>query len=600
MNIFRKSLDMMDHSEKRSGILLIGLTILKGISDTIGVASILPFLSVLGQPGLVKSNQYAAFVYNALGFSSVDNFLFALGLLVIFILVFSAILNAVTIYASNRWIGMREHCLSRRLLQTYLRQPYEYYLTRNTSDMATSILSMSRNIVTGVYKPVLQIINTVITLILISTLLIWASPVTTVIAAIFIGSSYSILYLSIRNFVNSRGHIIVKTNKLKFRSVNEAFIGIKQVKLSGLENYSLARYSKPSEKLAQTRAISSTLSQVPKFGLEAFAFGGIVMMTLYLFKESGGAESGSIQSSLPLLGLYAFAGYRLLPIMQVMYASVLTLRLNAPTVDTVYQDIKNAKNLSPLPLSASKPMPLKGSLEFDKVSYTYPGTEAIGLSDITFKITKGSNTGIVGSTGAGKTTLVDVLLGLLKTSSGKILIDGAQLHSDNIRQWQANIGYVPQDIFLSDSSVAENIAIGISKENISSEKLKQSTKTAKLFDFISKELPDGFDTIIGERGVRLSGGQRQRLGIARALYHSPQIIIFDEATSALDNATEHELIKQINEMSGERTIVMIAHRLTTIKDCDQIIMLDKGQIAGVGTYTELAQNSSSFRKMASL
>lgn len=588
----------MNRKEKRSGVYLLGLTILKGISDTIGVASILPFLSVLGQPELIKTNQYSSFMYDAFGFTSVDNFLFTLGLLVVFVLVFSAILNAVTIYASNRWVGMREHYLSRRLFHTYLRQPYEYYLTRNTSDMATTILSMSRNVVTGVYRPFVQLVNASITLILISGLLLWANPSITLFAVAAIGFSYLFLYFSVRGFIRNKGKIIVRTNKEKYRSVNESFIGIKQVKLSGYENYALARYSKPSKELAEIRAISSTLNQVPKFGLEAFAFGGIVLMTLFLFKESGGAENGTIAESLPLLGLYAFAGYRLLPVMQIMYGSVITLRLNAPTVDAVYQDINNANNLAPLPQSKSKPLPITNSIRFDAVRYKYPGTDTLGLNNIDLEIPKGTSMGIVGSTGAGKTTLVDVLLGLLDTDSGRVLVDGRELNADNIRRWQASIGYVPQEIFLSDASVAENIAIGVPKEDISVKQLEQSAKTAKLYDFILSDLPDGFETIIGERGVRLSGGQRQRLGIARALYHDPYLIVFDEATSALDNVTEHELITQINQMSGERTIIMIAHRLTTIEDCDQILVLEKGKIVGKGTYGELTAENLSFQKMA--
>jgi len=589
----------MNRNEKRSGILLLGLTILKGISDTVGVASILPFLSVLGQPDLVKTNPYGAMVYDVLGFTSVDDFLFALGLLVISVLVFSAVLNALTVYASNRWIEMREHYLSRRLLQTYLRQPYEYYLTRNTSDMATSILSMARNVVTGVYRPFVQLVNAGITLVLIASLLLWADPVITITAVIAIGVSYLALYFSLRGLIRRKGTIIIETSKAKFRRVNETLTGIKQVKLSGYENYALERYSDPSQRLAESRAISSTLNQIPKFALEAFAFGGIVMMTLYLFKQSGGAESGTIAKSLPLLGLYAFAGYRLLPVMQTIYGSVITLRLNTPAVDVVYEDIKGSQDLSAIPRASATPMPLTNSISFESVRYNYPETDTAGLSNIDLEIVKGVSLGIVGTTGAGKTTLVDVLLGLLDINGGMILVDGNKLDKGNIRSWQASFGYVPQDIFLYDASVAENIAMGIPKSQISVERLRNAAKSAKLYDFITNDLSEGFETLIGERGVRLSGGQRQRLGIARALYNDPQIIVFDEATSALDNTTERELIAEISEMSGERTIIMIAHRLTTIENCDQIIVLDKGEIVGKGTYAELFADNPTFRKMAS-
>jgi len=597
MNIFLKSLAMMNRNEKRSGVLLLGITVLKGVSDTIGVASILPFLSILGQPELVQTNPYASMIYNALGFTSVDNFLFALGLLVVIVTVFTATLNAVTIYASNRWIEMREHYLSRRLLQTYLRQPYAYYLGRNTSDMATSILSMARNVVVGVYRPFVNLVNASITLILIAILLLWANPLITISAVATIGLCYLILFLALKGLIKRKGKTIIGTSKAKFRRVNETLTGIKQVKLSGYENYALARYSEPSQELAETRAISSTLNQVPKFALEAFAFGGIVMMTLYLFKQSGGAESGTIATSLPLLGLYAFAGYRLLPVMQMIYGAFLTLRLNTPAVDVVYEDIKGSGQLPRIPSSTAMPMSFANSVKLQSVCYRYPDTEKAGLENINLEIPKGISLGIVGTTGAGKTTLVDVLLGLLEVNGGGILVDDVELGENNMRSWQSSFGYVPQDIFLYDASIAENIAMGIPKSQISMERLEDAAKVAKLHTFIANDLTEGFETFIGERGVRLSGGQRQRLGIARALYRDPQIIVFDEATSALDNTTERELIAQIAQMSGERTIIMIAHRLTTIEKCDQIIVLDKGQIVGKGTYAELLESNDTFKKM---
>lgn len=599
MNFFQKSFALLNPRDKRSGLLLLGLTVLKGFSDTIGVASILPFLSVLGQPELVKTNPYASLIYDTLGFASVDDFLFALGILVIVVLIFSAILNAITVYASNRWIEMREYYLSRRLLQTYLRQPYAYYLTRNTSDMTTSILSMARNVVTGVYRPFVDLINSGITLVMISVLLLWANPIITISAVVVVGMGYLLLYFSLKNLINKKGTIIVESSKAKFRRVNETLTGIKQVKLAGYENYALERYSDPSHELAAARSISSTLNQIPRFGLEAFAFGGIILMTLYLFKQSGGAENGNIADSLPLLGLYAFAGYRILPVMQAIYKSANTLRLNAPAVADVYEGIKDSDRLLQIPDSMTKPMSFTNSITFESAGFSYPGTSTAGLKKINLEIPKGVSLGIVGTTGAGKTTLVDVLLGLLTITQGRILVDGSELSANNVRSWQATFGYVPQDIFLYDATVAENIAIGIPKSQISMERLKDATKAAKLYDFISNDLSDGFETLIGERGVRLSGGQRQRLGIARALYNNPQIIVFDEATSALDNTTERELIAEIAEMSGERTIIMIAHRLTTIEKCDQILVLDKGEIIGKGTYSELTANNSTFRKMAS-
>jgi len=594
MNLFQKSLSMMTPREKRSGILLLGLTVLKGFADTVGVASILPFLSVLGQPEVVKTNPYASRAYDALGFSSINSFLFTLGMLVIFILVFSAVLKAVTVYVTNRWIEMRSHSLSRRLLETYLKRPYTYYLTRNTSDMSTAILSMVANVVNGVYRPVVNLFSSAITLILIVGLLLWANPIVTTASVVAIGSSYLLLYLCLKGFIKQKGEIMVIANRAKYRRVNETFSGIKQIKLNSQENTNLDLYSRSSQSLAQARAITGTLSQIPRFGLEVIAFGGIIILTLVLFERNDGA----IEKIIPLIGLYAFAGYRLLPLLQAIYSSVATLRISIPTVDTIHADIKDAHELAELPRSEISPMPMNHSIVLDSVSFQYPNSQTAGLEDINLEIFKGQRLGIVGTTGAGKTTLVDVLLGLLEVTSGSVLIDKVSLDANNSRSWQVSVGYVPQDIFLSDGSIAENIAMGTKKSQMSMKKLERAAKASKLYDFIMNDLPDGFNTMVGERGIRLSGGQRQRLGIARALYKNPQIVIFDEATSALDNSTERELIAEISQMSGERTVIMIAHRLSTIADCDQIIVLDKGRIVGKGTHAELVVENQIFSRMA--
>ncbi|WP_170329118.1 ABC transporter ATP-binding protein [Ruegeria arenilitoris] len=595
MNVARKSLKLMSRREKQTGILLLGLTVLKGVAETVGVASILPFLSILGQPELVESNKYASKIYQAFSFTSVNQFLFALGIVVIFVLVTSSLLKVTTVYATNRWVQMRGFSLARRIMESYLRQSYSYFLTRNTSRMANLILTEAHTIATGIYRPILELFNSAITFILIASLLLWANPLITITSVLAIGASYFILYVSLRGFIKHKGETILAANQNRYRRVNETFTGIKQVKLSSLENFSLALFSKSAKDLAQARAISNTLSQVPKFGLEVIAFGGIVVLTLVLFRQS----DGSIEESLPLLVLYALAGYRLLPIFQTTYRSVLTLRVSIPSIDRVIEDLNDTVGLANLPRTKIEPIPLENSIMLDSVCYAYPETAATGLQKIDLEIRKGESLGVAGTTGAGKTTLVDVLLGLLEVKNGSIFIDEIRLDASNVRNWQASIGYVPQDIFLSDASVAENIAMGVQKTQISPEKLERAARAARLYDFVTNELPDGFQTNIGERGVRLSGGQRQRLGIARALYNDPQVIVFDEATSALDNTTERELISEISQMSRERTIIMIAHRLSTIKNCDHIIILDNGTIIGKGTYEELVESNSKFREMVS-
>lgn len=593
MNVVQKSLNIMNRREKRTGLILLFLNVLKGLADTAGIASILPFLSVLGQPELVETNFYASRVYDAFGFESVDEFLFALGLLVVFLLVISAVIKIATVYATNRWIEMREYSLARRLLQTYLKQPYSFFLTRNSSTMSTFILAEVRTIAVGIYLPAINLFSSITSFILIFSLIFWANPLITLTAMLFIGTSYMVLYLSLRGFIKTKGEIILSANKTKFKRVNETFAGIKQVKLSALENVAFKLFSESAKSYAQARAVSTTLGMIPKHGLEVIAFGGIVTLTLILFQQNDGA----IEKILPLLGLYAFAGYRLLPILQSIYNSFIRLRLGVPSLDGVYEELQGTAELVGFPRSVVEPLPLNDAIRLKEICYSYPETEATGLRKIDLEIPKGQSLGVVGTTGAGKTTLVDVLLGLLELDDGSILIDETPLDVSNVRNWQASVGYVPQDIFLSDATVAENIALGVEKSQIVREDLERAAKTAKLHEFIINDLPHGYETLVGERGVRLSGGQRQRLGIARALYKQPQVLVFDEATSALDSTTESELISEISQMSGDRTIIMIAHRLGTIRDCDQIVMLDKGRIVGNGKFNDLVEDNSHFREM---
>ncbi len=598
MNIISKSLEMLSPRERRSGLLLLGLSVLKGLADLIGVASILPFLRILSEPDLVEGSSTLARVYDWFGFQSTQQFLLVLGIVVIVVLVISAAFRALTVYAINRWTEMREYYLSRRLLETYLRQPYEYYLDRNTSDMATAILNLARNVVIGVYKPVANIINSVITFLLIAGFLVYMNPMVTLAAVASISACYIALYIGLRGLIKRIGELVVRTNKARFRAVGETLTGVKQVKLAGREQFYLDEYARPALEQARARALSATLGQVPRFGLEVVAFGGIIVLTLVLFQQGGGEEGNGAASALPLLGLYALASYRIMPLIQIIYGSMSTLRMSGPVVDAVYEDMENQRSLPSLPRPSAEHSRLFGDIVFENVSYTYPSANSPGIQAMSFEIKRGMSVGIVGSTGAGKTTLIDLFLGLLEPSGGQISIDGTVLTKQNIRNWQASIGYVPQEIHLNDTTVARNIAMGVAEDEISQEKLEKAAKLAHIHEFIMTELEDGYATEIGERGVRLSGGQRQRFGIARALYHDAPVIVFDEATSALDNATEADVMAAIDDLSKEKTILMIAHRLTTIENCDMVLVLEKGRLAAFDTYDRVVASNGMFKKLA--
>ncbi len=596
MKFLRRAIAILLRRERVRGLLLLVLVIAKGLADTVGVASIIPFLSVLGNPDLVKTNHIAATIYEKLGFVSIDDFVVALGLGFVALMLLSAVLRSVAVYAINRYLGWREHGLSTRLLENYLSQPYEFFLDRHSGDMSANILSETNRVVNFVYRPAIDLINHGLTFLFVTGFLIFADPFVTGSATVFFAGSYGLIYFSVRPVLRRTGDELVRSNRARFRLTSEVLTGVKQIKLIGREKSYIDRFSVPSQFIAKAKATVATLQQVPRFALEVLAFGGMILLTLVLLKRSGGVEADAFSQVIPVLGLFTVAGYRLMPAFQGIFASFTKLRLGEAPLDKVYADLMQLPALERLAQTPPEPMGILDRICIREISYTYPNANEVGLENISFEIQNGTTVGIVGSTGSGKTTLTDVILGLLRPQQGDLTVDGKPLNTDNIRSWQATTGYVPQDIFLVDASVAQNIALGLHSADIDKEKLDRATKLARIQDFIKRELPDGYETLIGERGVRLSGGQRQRIGIARALYHDPDCIVFDEATSALDNLTERELMDEINSLSGQKTVLVIAHRLSTVRECDKIIVLDMGRVVGEGTYDELKKSSIIFQK----
>jgi ABC-type multidrug transport system fused ATPase/permease subunit len=373
--------------------------------------------------------------------------------------------------------------------------------------------------------------------------------------------------------------------------VSEAFGAAKEVKVGGLEYAYIQRFAGPAQTYARHLANVSVISQLPRFALEAIAFGGMLLVMLYLM-----AKSGSFASALPIIALYVFAGYRLMPALQQIYAALTQLRFAGPALDALHQDLMSLQPAGP---NTQEPaMPLTQAITLNKIIYRYPNAVTPALKGISLTIPAKSTVGLVGATGSGKTTTVDLILGLLDAQEGMLAIDGQPIIEQNKRAWQRAIGYVPQQIYLADDTVAANIAFGIEPEHIDQVAVERAAKIANLHEFVTNDMPQGYATTVGERGMRLSGGQRQRIGIARALYHNPQVLILDEATSALDNLTEQAVMEAVHNLGHEITIILIAHRLGTVKECDQIFLLEKGELKGQGLFEELRQANESFKNMA--
>jgi len=564
-----------------------------------GVVSVMPFLSVLGNPEIVRDNPVLAWVFETFGFASVDSFVIVLGLASFLLILFSAVFGSFTHYIMNRFIEMRRHSIGERLLETYLRQPYEFFLNRHSSDLAKTILSEADQLVGNVFRPGVTLIAYGLVTVAMVILLFAVDPALAAGVVSVIGGLYGVIYLMMRRLLMSVGRDRVKANRERFTAASEALGGIKDIKLLGREQTYRTAFRGPSRRQAKHQATSHTVAAVPQLLVEAAGFGGIIALTLVLIMLKGGTASGALGETLPFLGLYAFAGYRLLPAAQKMYQALAKLRFGAATVDSIYADLTQRSYTFTTSGLPSSPLLPQEEVVLESVSFAYPNAAEPALQDVNLTIPVGSSVGLVGGTGAGKTTLVDVILGLLRPTEGELLVDQQPVTDANLRSWQQSLGYVPQEIFLTDSSVAENIALGVPPGNVDYEQVRRCAAIAQIDKLVRNEMPKGYDTFVGERGVRLSGGQRQRIGIARALYHDPSVLVFDEATSALDTITEQAVMERMGALNQEKTLVVIAHRLSTVRDCDQVVLLDKGQVTAAGTFNELQTKSACFRTMVS-
>ncbi len=571
------------------------------ILETASVASIMPFLAVLGNPQMLENNAVLKVIYThtqGLGVSTPDDFLIVLGVGVFVLIVVSAAYRIFTQYVMNRFIEMRRHSISARILETYLRQPYEFFLDRNSGEMSKTILSEVDQVIANVFRPAYNMMGFSLVVVCLTVLMIVVDPLLAFLAAGLIGGLYVLIFAGIKRRLLHLGEALVSSNKERFMAAGEALGGIKDIKLLGREDSYLCRFKGYSKQFSSIIASQITLNQVPKYAIEALAFGGIIVIILVLMVTEGGISSAALGQILPIVGLYAFAAYRLQPAIQAMFQGFASLRYGQKAVDNLYADMHPDNSPKPFPEQAPKALKAKRLIALKHLSYTYPKATKPTLIDLNLEIPVGSSVGLVGSTGAGKTTVVDVILGLLRPTKGAITVDGNPVTDEQLRAWQQSLGYVPQDIFLTDTSVAENIALGMPKIQIDQEQVERCARMAQVHEFITNELPNQYETLVGERGVRLSGGQRQRIGIARALYHNPEVLVFDEATSALDTVTERAVMEAIDALAHQKTIILIAHRLSTVKNCDQIVMLEKGQIKAKGKFDELAQVDQQFREMA--
>lgn len=596
---FLKLLDLLDKRERRNAVLLFIMMLLMGLLEVLGVASVMPFIAVLANPEVIQTNHYLNFVYTSLGFDDSLSFLIFLGSVVFILVVGSLGFKALTTWVMTRYAQMRNFSLSSRLMRGYLNRPYSFFLNRHSADLGKSILSEVAQVIKGSLIPAIELVANTIVAILIIMLVVVVDPLVALFALAVLGGAYAATYVLLRKRLAKLGEDRVRVVRQRFQITQEAFGGIKDVKVLGLENGYLRSFRNPASRLAVIIANHKLISEIPQFAMQAIAFGCMLILLLALLIT----REGDLGAVLPLIGLYAFAGSRLNPALQALYRAFTSLRFGKPALDLLHSDLATTESIRGALDTVSVPdargvVHLNSELRLENVTYTYPLAPNPALVDFSLTIPAKVTVGLVGTTGAGKTTAVDLILGLLVPDKGQLKVDGKSVTGNNLRSWQRNLGYVPQHIFLTDDTVAANIAFGVKTNEIDQQAVERAARIAELHDFVNHDLPSGYQTLVGERGVRLSGGQRQRIGIARALYRDPDLLVLDEATSALDNLTEKVVMEAVHNLGHRKTIIIIAHRLSTVKECDTIFLLEQGRLKASGTFSELAERDQHFSLMA--
>ena len=597
IDALRKIMDLLDARERRRFWLLIVMLIVMGIVNMAGVASIMPFLAVLSDPSVVERNAWLAWAYRASGAAQPFDFLMWLGVAATLAYIAGLAFKAGATWALLRFSQLRLYTLSKRIFDAYLAHPYAWFLNRHSAHLSKNILNEVQQVIGRILTPLLGALSNGIVVVSLLCLLIAVDPLITLCVAVLLGGGYGLVFLFVRRRMMELGQARVAADRERYQITQEGLTGIKEIKVMALEASFSRRFERPALQLAEANALNATLNQLPRYLLEALAFGGMMVVVLALAY----LRRGDLATILPIVGVYALAGSRLAPALQDVYRAFTDVRFGKSALDGLHADLIGAPPILLRASSSMEPIHLNTQLELRDVHFAYPGSARSAVNGLSLEITANTTVGVVGGTGAGKTTAIDVIMALLEPQSGELVVDGCPIHTDEQRQaWRRSIGYVPQQIFLSDETVASNIALGLKAEEFNMAAVERAARLAQLHGFVVSEMPDGYATKAGDRGVRLSGGQRQRIGIARALYHDPDVLVLDEATSALDNATERMVMEAVRALGGCKTVIMIAHRLTTVMECNKILFMQNGRVSDSGNYCELLEKSADFRTLSKL
>lgn len=598
--LIKELFQLLTPSQRKRFYTLQILVIIMAIGEIVGIASIAPFMALVGDVGMLERHNILAQIYAQTGLQNPHEFIFWVGVAVLAALTLAALISMYTIWKLSMFAAKIGTEIADRLYTHYMNESWLFHASGSSAQLTKQVSNEAVRVTDGVIQPLMQMNARVVLALFLSIAIFAYNPIVAISGLLMFALAYVLLYKLVRKRLQKNGQTLSNVATQRFRLLNEGFGGIKDVLLLNRNKDFINRFEKTGKDFAYARGNNNVLQQVPRYFMELLAFGAMIGLVLYLLAS----EQGNL---LPILAVYALAGFKLLPAFQQIYSSISQIKGNIAAFEAIREDLlasqKRTQQLASRNTHNKQEedkahLALKQSIQINQVTFTYPGKTQPALSNLTMTIPANRVIGIVGPSGSGKSTAIDLLLGLIDPQQGQLSIDDTPITEQNKRAWQNTIGFVPQSIFLSEGSIAENVAFGIPQQDINLEQVKKVLSLAHL-DELVQSLDQGIYTKVGERGVQLSGGQRQRIGIARALYHEADVLVFDEATSALDGITEKLIMDAIHDFSGQKTIIMIAHRLKTVQKCDTIFMIDQGKVAAQGTYEELLKTNEHFKKMAS-
>lgn len=593
--MIKQLFSLLSEKQVKQFYTLQALVVVMAFAELLGIASIAPFMALVGDISIIENGGIFTKLYEFSGLTKPTDFLFYVGLFVLITLTISTLVSMYTTWRLSLYGARVGTEIADRLYSYYMKEDWQFHASGSSAQLTKQVSTEAMRITGGIIQPLLRMNAKIILTFFIAIAILIYDPLVAISGLTIFVIAYLTLYKLVRKKLVYNGRKLSAVATQRFRLMNEGFGGIKDVLLLDRSYDFVDSFRKSGATFARAQGTNLAIAQVPRYFIELIAFGTMISLVLLLIK----LYDGDLSQVLPVLAVYALAAFKLLPAFQQIYGGITQIKGSVAAFEAIEKDLtKSAKSLEELknkpPL---KPMSFNKQLILKDIRFKYPDKEVAAVNGINMTIPANSVIGLVGASGSGKSTLIDIILGLLVPQDGEIYVDNVQITSENKRSWQNKLGFVPQSIFLSEGTIAENVAFGLPAQEIDFEQVNKAIELSNL-DELVRELPKGLDTKVGERGIQLSGGQRQRIGIARALYHEASVLVFDEATSALDGITEKVIMNAIHNFSGQKTIIMIAHRLKTVQKCDVIYLMKQGCIVDSGTYDELIEKNPEFKLMA--